>query len=107
MNEHIGLDGLLAKMHDLAAQARGEPQVAPAPGETVSFSSLLRSAFEKVNALQSQSAKLRESFETGDAGTSLADVMIASQKASIGFQALSQVRNKLIKAYQEVMNMPI
>lgn len=103
MTEHIGFNGLIAHLQELAAQARG----APAAGETANFSTLLGLAIEKVNSLQQQAAQLREGFEKGEADISLADVMIVSQKASIGFQMLAQVRNKLIRAYQDVMNMPI
>ncbi len=107
MNEHIALNGLIAQMQTLATQARGEPQVTNTAGEAAGFSTLLGSAIEKVNALQQHAGQLKESFERGEANISLAEVMIASQKASIGFQTLAQVRNKLIRAYQDVMNMPI
>ena len=107
MNEHIALNGLIAQMQALAAQARGAPPVANAAGEPADFSTLLGSAIEKVNSFQQHAAQLQERFEEGEATTSLAEVMIASQKASIGFQTLAQVRNKLIRAYQDVMNMPI
>jgi len=50
---------------------------------------------------------LSRSFEQGDPGVSLTQVMVASQKASVSFQAMTQVRNKLIDAYQEVMNMQV
>ncbi len=43
----------------------------------------------------------------GDQDVSLAEVMIASQKASVSFQAMLQVRNKLVDAYKDVMNMPM
>ncbi len=107
MTEHISLNGLIAHLQELAAQSRGEPPKAHTAGEVADFSALLGSAIEKVNSLQQQAAQLREGFEKGDAGISLADVMIVSQKASIGFQTLAQVRNKLVRAYQDVMNMPI
>ena len=107
MNQPIDLNGLIAHMQALAGEARSEPQAAGAAGEVADFSTLLGSAIEKVNSLQQHAAQLQESFESGDAEISLAEVMIASQKASIGFQTLAQVRNKLIRAYQDVMNMPI
>jgi flagellar hook-basal body complex protein FliE len=48
-----------------------------------------------------------EAFEAGAANISLADVMVSTQKASVSFQAMLQVRNKLVEAYQDVMNMPM
>jgi flagellar hook-basal body complex protein FliE len=50
---------------------------------------------------------LSEAFERGDTSVSLAQVMVAGQKSSLAFQALSQVRNHLLTAYEEVMNMPV
>ena len=46
-------------------------------------------------------------FGIGDDKVSLSDVMISMQKASIGFQATVQVRNKLVSAYHEIMNMQV
>ena len=46
-------------------------------------------------------------FEMGDPNVDLADTMLALQKSSLSFQALSQVRNKLVSAYQEIMNMQV
>jgi flagellar hook-basal body complex protein FliE len=43
----------------------------------------------------------------GDPNVNLVDVMIASQKASVAFEATVQVRNKMVEAYQEVMRMSI
>ena len=51
--------------------------------------------------------QLRESFETGNPNVELADVMIAAQKARISFEALTQVRNKMLSAYQEIMRMSL
>ena len=50
---------------------------------------------------------MTEAFETGATNISLADVMVATQKANVSFQAMLQVRNKLVEAYQDVMNMPM
>ncbi|MDX1561428.1 MAG: flagellar hook-basal body complex protein FliE [Gammaproteobacteria bacterium] len=52
-------------------------------------------------------ADIAEAFERGDPNIALPDVMIALQKASLAFQAMTEVRNQLVNAYQEVMNMPI
>lgn len=107
MNEPIAFNRLIAQMHALASEARGEAPTASATGEAADFATLLGSAIDKVNSLQQQAGQLREGFERGDAQVSLAEVMIASQKSSIGFQTLLQVRNKLVRAYQDVMSMPI
>jgi flagellar hook-basal body complex protein FliE len=71
------------------------------------FGELFQQAVGSVNATQKQSSALATAFEQGDPKVSLAQVMVASQKASVSFQALTQVRNHLVEAYKDIMNMPI
>ncbi len=71
------------------------------------FGDLMTQAVNKVNEVQKASSAMAEAYERGVAGVDITDVMIASQKASVAFQAAVQVRNKVIEAYRDVMNMPI
>jgi len=71
------------------------------------FGEMFQQAINSVNDTQQQAGKLATSFETGDPKVSLAQVMVASQKASVSFQALTQVRNHLVDAYKDIMNMPV
>lgn len=71
------------------------------------FSAMLKQAIQNVNGLQQETSSLRNSFEMGDQDVSLADVMIASNKSSLAFDATIQVRNKMVEAYKEVMSMPV
>ena len=71
-----------------------------------SFSDMMKQAVDKVNETQMQASSLRKSFELGE-NVDLAQVMIAAQKSRISFEALTQVRNKLLTAYQDVMNMSV
>lgn len=75
--------------------------------DTAQFSTVLKSAVDTVNHIQKNSGNLQTKFEQGEPGVSLTQVMVASQKASISFQAMTQVRNRLIEAYKDVMNMPV
>lgn len=77
------------------------------PGKVPSFGDLMSQAVNKVNEVQKSSSAMAEAYERGVAGVDITDVMIASQKSSVAFQATVQVRNKLIEAYRDVMNMPI
>jgi flagellar hook-basal body complex protein FliE len=77
------------------------------PVADTNFSDLLKQSVDSVNSLQQNAKNLTESFEAGKSTTSIADVMVATQKAGVAFQATLQVRNKLIDAYQNVMNMPM
>jgi flagellar hook-basal body complex protein FliE len=71
------------------------------------FSSLLETSIAKVNSMQSDASSMKTSYELGAPGIDLPAVMISSQKASLAFEAMTQVRNKFLSAYQEVMNMPV
>jgi flagellar hook-basal body complex protein FliE len=104
MND-INMNSVLMQMRALAAQAQGVPKPAVAP--TAEFSSLMKSALDQVNATQQNAAASAQAFETGSKEVDLAQVMVSIQKANIAFQATTQVRNKLVSAYQEIMNMPL
>ena len=100
------IDQVLSQMRILAAQARGsDTQTQNVEGSN--FNVMFKEALEKVNDVQLESGQLKTAFSQGDANVSLAQVMIAGQKAQIAFQGTLQVRNKLIQAYQDIMNMPI
>lgn len=73
----------------------------------VNFSDALKASLDQVNQMQVKAETLGKNFAMGDDSVSLSDVMIAGQKASISFQATVQVRNKLVSAYQDIMNMQI
>ena len=71
------------------------------------FGELLEQAVNNVNELQQTSGDLKTRLEMGDRSVSLAETMIASQKAGIAFEATVQVRNKLVDAYKTIMSMPV
>lgn len=72
-----------------------------------SFSETLRNAINGVNEAQAKSGQMQAAFERGEPGADLARVMVASQQASVAFRATVEVRNRLVQAYQDVMNMPL
>ncbi len=73
----------------------------------VDFAAALKNSLSEVSAAQGAAGAKSKAFMSGDDSVSLSDVMISMQKASIGFQATVQVRNKLVSAYQEMMNMQV
>ena len=73
----------------------------------VSFSDALKGALQNVSNAQNQADDMGKKFAAGDDSVSLSDTMIAMQKASISFQATVQVRNKLVSAYHDIMNMQV
>ena len=68
---------------------------------------LFGQAINKVNDVQQASSRAAQGYIKGDPNIDISQVMIASQKSSVAFQAATQVRNKLVEAYKDVMNMPI
>ena len=73
----------------------------------IDFGSVLKSAVDQVNATQQTAGQLSQDFMKGGSDTNLHDVMISLQKANISFQSMIQIRNRLVTAYQEIMNMQV
>ncbi len=112
------INQVLAEMRTLKAQVQKpealRPEVSPTriqgtpeTQETPKFSDLLSNAVNAVNTEQQQSSALRTAYEMGDPNVSITQVMVQSQKASVSFQALTQVRNKVVQAYEDIMKMPV
>lgn len=100
------INSVLAQIRALREQAGGAAVNPPAePQSRVAFSDLLKQGVEHVNETQQAAGEAKRSFELGEGR--LLDVMIASQKSRIEFRAAVEVRNRLVSAYQEIMNMPI
>ncbi len=105
--KEIQLSRMLDQMRAMAAEARAVPGKPTEPAQGADFASLLQKSINAVTDTQQQASALAKAFERGDSQVNLNEVMIALQKASISFQAMTQVRNKLIEAYQDIKNMPI
>ncbi|MBZ0072872.1 MAG: flagellar hook-basal body complex protein FliE [Gammaproteobacteria bacterium] len=104
----IDVNQIMTQMRAMAAAAQTGNTSRPAENpQGADFSALLRQSLDQVNGAQATSKTLVESFTRGDPNTDLTQVMIATQKASLSFQAITEVRNKLVQAYQDVMNMPV
>ena len=109
MSQGVEFNRLMLDMRAMQMDAMAQPKSAvqvPEVGAS-SFSDMLGNAINKVSETQQASSQLSTAFEIGKSGVDLTDVMIASQKASVSFQALTQVRNKLVQAYQDIMQMPV
>ena len=101
------MDQLLVQMRAMSEKASGINQAAVAKGDSPDFSNMFNNAVNKVNELQQNAGELKTQFELGNPDIDIADVMIKSQVASVSFQAMTQVRNRLVSAYQEIMNMSV
>lgn len=128
MTDRVDINRLLVEMRSLKSQtqafqkpqglAPGDVNPANAVGrenglrpegarDVPGFGEVMEQAVNKVNETQKASGEMSAAYERGEPGVDITDVMIASQKSSVAFQATLQVRNKLVEAYRDIMNMPI
>ncbi|HEY6482538.1 MAG TPA: flagellar hook-basal body complex protein FliE [Steroidobacteraceae bacterium] len=103
------IDAVLAQIRSLSAQAQGgATQANPvAPSGPSEFANILSKGIEQVNQGEQRATQLAEAFERGAPGVELPQVMLEMQKASLSFHALNEVRNRLVSAYQDIMNMQL
>lgn len=106
-----GIDQMLSVLRATAAQAGGrvnetQSASAGAAGQT-DFAKVLQNSIDQVNQTQQQAETLAANFAAGDGNANLHEVMISLQKANVSFQEMVQVRNKLVTAYHDVMNMQV
>jgi flagellar hook-basal body complex protein FliE len=103
------IDRMVAMLQAHADMAAGRVRPA-APGmaaETQGFGNVLKTSLNQVNQTQVTAEKTARDFEMGAPNVNLGDVMVSIQKANIGFQGAVQVRNRLVAAYHDIMNMQI
>ena len=98
------LNAMLAELKAAAAATQGKTTPAAGQTEGPDFAQVLKGAIEQVNQAQADAHKMAEDFASGQGNANLQDVMINLQKASLSFQQMTQVRNKLVSAYHDIMN---
>lgn len=103
-----GIDNLLSQLRSTAGTtaAKSVDNAAASAGGT-DFAQVLKNSIDQVNSAQQQAQSMTQDFSAGDSNTNLHEVMIALQKANVSFQEMVQVRNKLVSAYQDVMNIQV
>jgi len=108
MSSISNIDQVLAEMRRITVGVQGGPAEAGAaqPSRT-EFADLMKQSVDKVNDTQMAASKLSSAFSAGDPGVDVTEVMIALQKAGVAFQAMTEVRNRLVSAYQDIMSMPV
>ncbi len=109
------IQSIMSQIRQFETQTKGSlnPDLALADaGQSVAgkgktdFAQLVKGAVESVNDLQQNSRSLATAFEQGK-DVPLTDVVLAMQKSSIAFEATLQIRNKVMKAYEDIRNMPV
>jgi flagellar hook-basal body complex protein FliE len=109
------IDRVLAQIRSISTTARagaagpaaGLGGAGGVAGVDNGFAKLLKQGIDSVNSTQSKANDLASKFERGVPGVELPQVMLEMQKANVSFRALTEVRNKFVDAYREIMNMPL
>ena len=103
------VDQLLGQMRAAQSLASklGTTPVEGTESASTDFASVLKNSLEQVNRAQTQANSLTRAFEVGAPGVELHDVMISLAKANVSFQQMVQVRNRLVSAYHDIMNMQV
>jgi len=99
------INAVLAQIRSLSAQTQVGTAQAPQQTGPSQFANILRQGLDAVNEHQTKASELTDAFSRGTPGVELPQVMLEASKASVSFKALSEVRNRLVSAYQDIMNM--
>lgn len=103
----LQIQQVLAEMRALQARASGQPQDVVAGAPPSDFANLMKGAVDHIASMQNQANSLAQAYEAGDKNVDLTKVMLEVQKAGLAFRAMTEVRNKLVDAYTQVMNMSV
>jgi flagellar hook-basal body complex protein FliE len=105
----LQIDQVLAQIRALSGhlQPGGTQSPAGTQGAPSEFATMLRNGLEQVNQSEVRATQVADAFQRGAPGVELSQVMLEMQKASVSFRGLAEVRNRLVSAYQEIMNMSI
>lgn len=103
------IDSVLAQIRSLSTQTHMGASQATAPQKSgpSEFATLLSKGIDQVNQTDQRATQLSAAFQRGEPGVELPQVMLEMQKATVSFRALTEVRNRLVGAYQEIMNMQV
>jgi flagellar hook-basal body complex protein FliE len=98
---------VLAEMRSLQARASGAGEASPVGAQPSDFANLMKNTVDRISTMQNQATALADAYEAGDKSVDLTKVMLEVQKAGLAFRAMTEVRNKLVDAYTQVMNMSV
>jgi flagellar hook-basal body complex protein FliE len=98
---------VLAEMRALQARASGIAEAPAANAQPSDFANIMKGTVDQVATMQNHAMGLADAYEAGDKSVDLTNVMLEAQKAGLAFRAMTEVRNKLVDAYTQVMNMSV
>lgn len=100
--------GVLDQIQSQAQQVSGPShRLQTSRGDAPSFSDVLFNSINEINKTQVEAKSKTQKWMSGSSDIALNDVMLAMQKSAISFSFGMQARNKMISAYQEIMNTPV
>jgi flagellar hook-basal body complex protein FliE len=94
-------------MRSLQARASGVAEAPMTGTQPSDFANLMKNSVDHISTMQNEATALADAYEAGDKSVDLTKVMLEVQKAGLAFRAMTEVRNKLIDAYTQVMNMSV
>jgi len=109
-NINANMSSMAMQLKNMAAQSALKPvdTNTKVPNDSPqNFVELLKQAVDNVSETQKKAGKLKKAFELGDPNIDLTQVMVASEKSSIAFKAMLEVRKNLMKSYQDIMSMHV
>ena len=98
---------VLSEMRALQARTSGIATDVTSTAQPSDFANLLKNSVDHISTMQNQATALSDAYEAGDKSVDLTKVMLEVQKAGLAFRAMTEVRNKLLDAYTQVMNMSV
>ncbi len=102
------IEQMLAELKSASALVGGKGAAAgQVPAGGPDFAEVLKTTIDQVSAAQVDARKMADDFSSGQGDVNLQEVMINLQKASLSFQQMVQVRNRLVSAYQDIMNIQV
>ncbi|MGC3979889.1 MAG: flagellar hook-basal body complex protein FliE [Steroidobacteraceae bacterium] len=110
---NMQIDSVLSQIRAMSAQIKPvqapavNPNAATGQVSSSSFAEVMKQGLNQVSQAQQSADSMATAFQRGTPGVELADVMVEMQKASVGFRAVTEVRNRMVSAYQDIMNMQI
>src|SRR5271168_1629601 len=103
----MAIQQVLSEMRSLQARASGVAESPSVSAQPSDFANLMMNSINHVSTMQNQATALADAYEAGDKSVDLTKVMLEVQKAGLAFHAMTEVRNKLVDAYTQVMNMSV
>jgi len=101
---------MLSKIREVSNKSKvftEDTSITPLKDNFTDVMSIAKNAVSSVNQVQTQSEVLKNAYILGDSSVSMSQVIVASQKSKLAFEGLMAVRNKILEAYKEIMNMPV